>query len=96
MKASAGSPTGKTERLAVRLTRGQDQVVRRAAEARGEQLSEYVVRHLVEAAEADLADRRVFLLKDAAWIELQARLSAPPTFKPRLSQLLQNPSVFEE
>ncbi len=71
-------------------------MVRRAAEARGEQLSEYVVRHVVEAAEADLADRRIFILEDAAWVELQARLSAPPVFKPRLSQLLQKPSVSEE
>ena len=90
------SRTAKTERLAVRLTRGQDELVRRAAEARGEQLSEYVVRHVVEAAETDLADRRVFLVEDAAWIELQARLSAPPAFKPRLSKLLRNPSVLEK
>lgn len=91
-----GSRTAKTERLAVRLTRGQDELVRRAAEARGEQLSEYVVRHVVEAAETDLADRRVFLLEDAAWIELQARLSASPALKPRLSKLLGNPSVLEK
>jgi uncharacterized protein (DUF1778 family) len=96
MKAVKDSHLAKTERLAVRLTRAQDEVVRRAAEARGEQLSEYVVRHVVEAAEADLADRRVFVLEDAAWTELEARLSAPPVFKPRLSKLLENPSVFEK
>jgi uncharacterized protein (DUF1778 family) len=50
----------------------------------------------VEAAEADLADRRVFVLEDAAWTELEARLSAPPVFKPRLFKLLENPSVFEK
>jgi uncharacterized protein (DUF1778 family) len=96
MKAPTESHAAKTERLAVRLTPSQDAVVRRAAEARGEPVSEYVVRHVVEAAEADLADRRVFVLEDAAWTELQARLSAPPTFKPRLSKLLQDPSVFDE
>ena len=86
----------KSERLALRLTSDQDQIVRSAAEARGESISEYVVRHAIEAAEADLADRRVFVVDDAAWVELQARLSAPPTFKPKLSKLMHNPSVFEE
>lgn len=95
MRSAAESRTAKTERLAVRLTRSQDDVIRRAADARGELLSEYVVRHVVEAAEADLADRRLFILDDAAWNELQARLSAPPISKARLSKLLQIPSVLE-
>lgn len=95
MKA-AKEVQGKTERLAVRLTRRQDEVVRRAAEARGEPLSDYVIRHVVEAAEADLADRRVFVVDDATWNEMQARLSSPPVYKPRLSKLLQYPSAIEE
>ena len=89
------SRAAKTERLAVRLTPAQDEVVRRAAESRGEQLSEYVVRHIVEAAEADLADRRVFVLEDPAWSELEERLSSPAVSKPRLTKLLENASVLE-
>ncbi len=96
MKSAGESRTAKTERIAVRLTRDQDEVVRSAAEARGEQLSEYVVRLIVEAAQADLADRRVFVVDDAAWAELQVRLSAPPVTKPRLGTLLANPSVLEQ
>jgi uncharacterized protein (DUF1778 family) len=96
MKSTASSRLAKTERLAVRLTRSQDEVIRRAAEARGEPLSEYVVRHVVEAAEFDLADRLVFVLEDTAWNELQVRLSAPPVPKPRLSKLLQSPSILEK
>ena len=61
----------------------------------GKSLNEYVVRHAVEAAETDLADRRVFAVDDAAWSEFEALLSRPPTHKPRLAKLLTNPSVLE-
>jgi uncharacterized protein (DUF1778 family) len=85
----------KTERLNLRLTPEQDAVVRRAAEARGESATEYVLRHAVEAAEADLADRRVFVVEDAAWDSLQALISAPPSRPERLVRLLATPSVLE-
>lgn len=87
--------SGKTERLNLRLSESHDQLLRRAAEARGEALSDYVLRHAVEAAEIDLADRRVFLAEDAAWAELETVLDAPPTYRPRLAKLLENPSVLE-
>ncbi len=86
----------KTERLSLRLTPTQDTVLRRAAEARGESTSDYVLRHAVEAAELDLADRRVFALDDAAWNELQGLLSATPSqLPPAMTRLLSQPSVLE-
>jgi uncharacterized protein (DUF1778 family) len=87
----------KTERLNLRLTTAQDTVLRRAAEARGESPGDYVLRHAVEAAEMDLADRRVFVVDDAAWDELQALVSSPPQDLPTtLSRLLAVPSVLEQ
>jgi uncharacterized protein (DUF1778 family) len=86
----------KTERLNLRLTPGQDAVLRRAAEARGESASDYVLRHAVEAAEMDLADRRVFMVDDAAWTELQALVSAPPRLPPQMAKLLSSSSVLEK
>ena len=86
----------KTERLNLRLTPAQDAVLRRAAEARGESASDYVLRHAVEAAEMDLADRRVFMVDDAAWTELQALVSAPPGLPPQMANLLSSSSVLEE
>ena len=68
----------KTERLSLRLTPEQDAVLRRAAEARGESANDFVLRHAVEAAETELADRRVFVVDDAEWDQLQELLSAPP------------------
>lgn len=86
----------KTERLSLRLTPKQDIVLRRAAEARGESTSDYVLRHAVEAAELDLADRRVFALDEAAWNELQSLLStAPAQLPPAMTRLLSEPSVLE-
>ena len=85
----------KTERWTLRVTPAQDAAVRRVLEATGESLNEYVVRHAVEAAHTDLADRRVFAVDDAAWTELQAVLDRPAQFRPELAQLLANPSVLD-
>jgi uncharacterized protein (DUF1778 family) len=85
----------KTERLNLRLTPAQDAVLRSAAEARGESASEYVLRHAVESAEMDLADRRVFVVDDTAWNELQVLLSAPASMPTPVAKLLVNPTVLE-
>jgi len=86
----------KTERLNLRLTQEQDAVLRRAAEAKGEPVSDYVLRHAVEAAEADLADRRVFVVDPRAWRRLQEVLSRPARPAPKLRRLLAEPSVLEQ
>ena len=85
----------RTERLNIRLTTAQDSVLRSAAEARGESVSDYVLRHAVEAAEMDLADRRVFVVDDAAWNKLQSVISATPEMPSEMLKLLSNPSVLE-
>jgi len=85
----------KTERLNVRLTTAQDEVLRRAAESQGESMSEYVLRHAIEAAETDLADRRVFVLDTAGWDQLQTVLDRAPAARPQVAKLLTTPSVLE-
>lgn len=86
----------KTERLSLRLTPEQDAVVRRAADARGVSANDFVVRHAVEAAEMELAERRVFVADDSAWDELQELLSRPPALPSAMVKLLTNPSVLED
>jgi uncharacterized protein (DUF1778 family) len=85
----------KTARWTLRVTPAQDAIVRRVLDQTGESLNEYVVRHTVDAAQIDLADRRVFAIDDAAWTELQALLDRPPVHKPELATLLANDSVLE-
>ena len=86
----------KTARWNLRVTPAQDAAVRRVVEATGESLNDYVIRHVVEAAHHDLADRRVFAIDDGAWTELQALLDRPPAFKPKLAKLLADRSVLEQ
>jgi uncharacterized protein (DUF1778 family) len=85
----------KTERLSLRLTPEQDAVLRRAADARGESTNDFVVRHAVEAAEMELADRRVFVVDDSAWVAFQEMLSQPAALPPAMVKLLSNPSILE-
>lgn len=85
----------KSERLNLRLTPAQDTVLRRAAEAHGEPVSDYVLRHAVEAAKADLADRRVFVVDDTAWRELERLLDQPPRPATKLRRLLRAPSALD-
>jgi uncharacterized protein (DUF1778 family) len=85
----------KTERLDLRLTASQDEIRRRAAEANGDSMSGYVLRHAIEAAETYLADRRVFVLDDEAWERLQSALDRPAARKGQLTRLLSVPSVLE-
>lgn len=89
------SMTSKTERLSLRLTPEQDAVLRRAADARGESANDFVVHHAVEAAQMELANRRVFVADDLAWDELQELLSQPPTLPASMVKLLSNPSALE-
>lgn len=91
----SGDVATKTERLNLRLTAAQDAVLRSAAAARGESTSDYVLRHAVEAAEMDLADRRVFVIDDAAWTALQGLISAQPELPLPMAKLLSSPSVLE-
>ena len=86
----------KSSRWTLRVTPAQDAAVRRVLDETGESLNDYVVRHVVEAAHEDLADRRVFAVGDAAWVELQRLLDRPPASKPELAKLLANPSVLEQ
>jgi uncharacterized protein (DUF1778 family) len=88
--------TAKTERLNLRLFPAQDAILRTAAQARGESTSDYVLRHAVEAAAADLADLRTFVVDQTAWDTLQALVSAPPKLSPRMAELLSTSSVLEQ
>jgi uncharacterized protein (DUF1778 family) len=85
----------KSERWTLRVTPAQDAAVRSVLAATGESLNDYVVRHAVEAAHADLADRRVFVIEADAWNELQATIDRPATRKPDLARLLEGRSVLE-
>ncbi|MGQ0803062.1 MAG: type II toxin-antitoxin system TacA family antitoxin [Actinomycetota bacterium] len=85
----------KVERLDVRLTPEDDELIRRAASAEGMSVSAFVVSRSRAAAEEVLADRVHFFLDPETWDELHRRLSEPPRHKPGLAKLLAEPDIFE-
>lgn len=91
----ATKPERKTERLAARLTLEQDALIRRAAEAEGTDLTNFTVTAALAHARDVLADRRLFVLTDAAWTEFLAALDRPVSHKPRLEKLFAARSIFD-
>ena len=85
----------KTKRLNLRLTPEHKSLLRKAAEAQGERLSEYVVRQAVIAAESDVADRTVFYANGEQFEEIQTMLSSPPPNPDKLAELLKVPSKLK-
>ncbi|HEX7106103.1 MAG TPA: DUF1778 domain-containing protein [Acidothermaceae bacterium] len=90
------SPTvTKSERLAVRLSEEQRDLIDRAAEAEGRTVTDFTVQATITHARDVLADRRLFLLNAAAWTELNAILDRPTSRRPRLEKQFDSPSIFE-
>lgn len=85
----------KTERLAVRLSEQQRELIDRAAGAEGRTVTDFTVRAAVAHARDVLADRQLFLLDDAAWAELNEILDRPTARHPRLEKLFDTPPIFE-
>lgn len=85
----------KSERFALRLTPWQDALIRHAAEVEGIDLTTFCISATVARARDVLADRRHFLLDDAAWTEFNAILDRPVQIKPALTGLFAQPSPFD-
>lgn len=85
----------RSERLQLRVSVQQRDVIQRAAEASHETVTDYVVRHAVSAAKNDLADRSFFAVDAAAWSEFRAILDRPPVHKPELEKLFTGPEPWE-
>lgn len=88
-------PATKDSRLQARLSSEQDALIRRAADVEGKSITDFTVEAAVDHARDVLADRRLFLLDDAAWAEFNALLDRPAVFKDGLAKLLAEEPVFE-
>jgi uncharacterized protein (DUF1778 family) len=87
-------PESRSERLQLRISPLQREILTAAAEAQHQTLTDYVVSHAVQAAKQDLADRRFFGIDDAAWTEFNALLERPAEHKPKLEKLLSQPGPW--
>jgi uncharacterized protein (DUF1778 family) len=81
----------RSERLQLRVSPAQRQILMAAAEAQQQTLTDYVVSHAVQAAKEDLADRRFFGIDGVAWAEFKELLKRPAQPKPKLERLLSQP-----
>jgi uncharacterized protein (DUF1778 family) len=85
----------KTERIALRASVRERNLLYQASRASGTSLSEFVLDSATAAAENVLADRTRFQLPPEQWAEFVERLDQPTLDKPRLRVLLTEPSVLD-
>ena len=86
----------KNARIAVRLAPDQDALIRDAAAASGQSLTEFVTSAAIERAQDALADRRVFRLDAQAWAEFSALLDRPARPVPELVKLLREAAPWDD
>jgi uncharacterized protein (DUF1778 family) len=80
-------------RFQLRATAAEEALVKVAAERRGVNVTEFILRSAREKAEQDLADQTRFVLDDRQWKAFMAALDRPPREKPRLRRLFTEPHV---
>ena len=89
------SPDTRTEKLDLRLTLSAKQALQSAAAAARRSVSEFVLESALTRAAETLPDRQRFGLSAAQWEAFQLALDTPPAPSPRLTRLLNEPTVFE-
>jgi len=84
----------KTQRIALRASVREREVLYQASRAQDTTLSEFVLGAATAEADRVLADRTRFELPAADWARFVEVLDRPPMEKPRLRRLLSEPSVL--
>ena len=86
---------GRTERLNVRVTEAQARLIRLAAKETRANMSNFLVESACLRAEEALASQQHFVYSAKQWDAFTAALDRPAQDKPRLKDLLTEPSVLE-
>jgi uncharacterized protein (DUF1778 family) len=92
---SARPQKGRKERLSIRTTIEDKELITRAAEKENKNLSDFVLENALSAAEAIVHDDADFSLDEKRWQKFISVLDTPPRSIPALRQLLTEPSVFD-
>ncbi len=85
----------KSERIALRATVRERELLYQASRVRESTLSEFVLGAATVEAQQVLADRTRFELPPEDWDRFVELLDRPPVDKPRLRRLLTEPSVLD-
>lgn len=83
-------------RLNLRTSNHQAELIRAAALARGMNISQYILENICRQAEQDLADQCHFLVSEEQMKAFMDALDQPPQPKPRMKRLLSEPSILEK
>lgn len=92
--AAARRPV-KGERIAVRASHEQRELIARASELTASTVTDFVLGASIARAEDVLAERREFRLRPEAWNAFVEMLDREPVEKPRLRRLLSEPTVLD-
>ena len=84
------------QRLNFRASAQQQRLIRQAAEATDNTVTDFILGSVMESAERVLADRKWFVANEEQWAEFQALLDAPLEPMPKLDRLLRRESPFAE
>lgn len=90
--------SSKDQRLNLRVSAGQRQMIQNAADSAHKSLTAFVLEATLAEADRVLADRRVFSLPQDRWDAFLRALDEPTASvagKRRLKKLLRTPSVLE-
>jgi uncharacterized protein (DUF1778 family) len=81
--------------LSIRISEDERTMLRVAASVADSSVSEFARRASLEAAHNVLADRRRFVVDDAAWLDYQRELDAPAEVRSELVTLFARPDLFD-
>lgn len=91
----SASILSKSERIDIRTSAPEKQLLQQAALAKHKNVSEFLLEAGVNAAMQTLADRHHFALDDAAWAAFESALDRPVRIKPALGRLLAEPGLLD-
>ncbi len=94
MSPSVATPQ-KGQRLSIRASEAEKALLRRAAQARRMNTSQFVLQASLDAAQALLAESHEFRLPPAQWEAFQQRLDAPARVIPALGRLFSEPEPYD-
>lgn len=86
----------KTQRINLRATERQENVIRQAADATHRSVTDFVLNAASIEAERIMADRRRFELSDEQWSEFERLLDEPLPSNSRLAKLAARTTPFAE
>lgn len=88
--------TKRTERINVRVSNKEAELIRMGAEHRGVNVTNFILESACTRAEQEIADARHFELSPRDWKQFTEALDRPAKAKPRLKRLLNEPTVLEK